>query len=59
MIVGPWTVMQVPTYPAQWKVIPQHTYKETNDLSNFFSDRSQALKEAERRNIQHQKSLRK
>ena len=58
MITGPWTVTMVPTYPNQWKVIPQHTYKETNDLTNFFPDRAQALREAEKRNKQHQRNLR-
>jgi hypothetical protein len=52
----PWKVKETPCFPNCWKVFPAHTYRETNDTSNYFADRADAEREAARRNLSHSKS---
>lgn len=53
----PWDVKFVEVHPAKYKVYPKSFYKETNDVSNYFSDLKVATKEAEKRNREHDKLI--
>jgi len=45
-----WVVQKVPTYPKQYKLVPVGSVIVRNDMSNFFTTKEQAQKEAQRRN---------
>lgn len=44
-----WTVENSPCYPARWRLVHSH-WGPSNDICDFYQDRSAALREAERRN---------
>ena len=51
----PWTVIDVPTVPAKYKVT-SHRYRTTNACTEYFKTYQDALNEAQRRNRKHEES---